>query len=57
MEKFEKIIKTPINTESKNKKTLENIFDLETRLFPCLVEMRFKGVRVDEEKAKTLAKT
>ena len=52
--KFEKIIKTPVNTKSKNKKTLENIFDLETRLFPCLVEMRFKGVRVDEEKAKLL---
>ena len=52
--KFEKIIKTPVNTKSKKKKTLENIFDLETRLFPCLVEMRFKGVRVDEEKAKLL---
>jgi DNA polymerase I-like protein with 3'-5' exonuclease and polymerase domains len=52
--KFEKIIKTPVDTKSKNKKTLENIFNLETRLFPCLVEMRFKGVRVDEEKAKLL---
>ena len=52
--KFEKIIKTPVDTKSKNKKTLENIFYLETRLFPCLVEMRFKGVRVDEEKAKLL---
>jgi DNA polymerase-1 len=55
--KFEKIIKTPVNTESKNKKTLENIFDIETRLFPCLVEMRFLGVRVDEEKAKTFGDT
>jgi DNA polymerase I-like protein with 3'-5' exonuclease and polymerase domains len=55
--KFEKIIKTPINTESKSKKTLENIFDIETRLFPCLVEMRFLGVRVDEEKAKTFGDT
>jgi DNA polymerase I-like protein with 3'-5' exonuclease and polymerase domains len=53
---FKKIIKKPINTESKNNKSLENIFDLETRLFPCLVEMRFKGVRVDEEKTKTLGK-
>ena len=52
--KFEKIIKTPVNTKSKNKKTLENIFNLETRLFPCLVDMRFKGVRVDEQKAKLL---
>jgi DNA polymerase I-like protein with 3'-5' exonuclease and polymerase domains len=54
--KFEKIIKTPIKTESKSKKTLENIFNLETRLFPCLVDMRFKGVRIDEKKAKTLGK-
>ena len=30
---------------------LEDIFDLETELFPCLVDMRFKGVRVDVEKA------
>jgi DNA polymerase I-like protein with 3'-5' exonuclease and polymerase domains len=52
--KFEKIIKTPIETESKSKKTLQNIFELETKLFPCLVDMRFKGVRVDEEAAKTL---
>jgi len=52
--KFKKIIDTPIITESKSKKTLKNIFDLETRLFPCLVEMRFKGVRVDEKAAKKL---
>ena len=55
--KFEKIIKSPVNTESKKKKTLENIFDIETRLFPCLVEMRFLGVKVDEEKAKTFGDT
>jgi DNA polymerase I-like protein with 3'-5' exonuclease and polymerase domains len=54
--KFEKIIKTPVKTESKSKKTLENIFNLETRLFPCLVDMRFKGVRIDEKKAETLGK-
>ena len=52
--KFKKIINTPIITDSKSKKTLQNIFDLETRLFPCLVEMRFRGVRVDEEAAKKL---
>ena len=34
---FEKIIKTPIETESKNKKTLESILNLETNLFPCLL--------------------
>jgi len=53
---FEKIIKTPIETESKGKKTLESIFNLETSLFPCLVDMRFTGVRIDEKKAKTLGK-
>ena len=30
---------------------LQEIFDLETDLFPCLVDMRFLGVRVDVEKA------
>ena len=34
------------------KKTLQKIFQLETDLFPCLVDMKFKGVRVDVEKAK-----
>ena len=53
---FEKIIKTPIETESKNKKTLESIFNLETSLFPCLVDMRFTGVRINEKRAKTLRK-
>ena len=36
------------------KQNLQNVFDLETNLFPCLVEMRFKGVRVDVEQAHTL---
>ena len=35
---------------------LEAIFDLETDLFPCLVDMRFKGVRVDVERAQALKK-
>ena len=35
---------------------LESIFDLETDLFPCLVDMRFKGVRVDVEGAQGLKK-
>ena len=30
---------------------LEDVFDLETELFPCLVDMKFKGVRVDIDKA------
>ena len=53
---FKKEIKKPINTGTKNVKTLENIFNLETRLFPCLVEMRFKGVRIDEERTKTFGR-
>ena len=33
-----------------------NIFDLETSLTPCLIDMRFKGVRVDIEEAEKLKK-
>jgi DNA polymerase I-like protein with 3'-5' exonuclease and polymerase domains len=33
---------------------IESIFNLETDLFPCLVDMRFKGVRVDTERAHKL---
>jgi DNA polymerase I-like protein with 3'-5' exonuclease and polymerase domains len=36
------------------KQSLQNIFDIETQLFPCLTDMKFKGVRVDVEKAKLL---
>src|SRR5210317_1531826 len=35
---------------------IESIFQLETDLFPCLVDMRFKGVRVDAERALSLKK-
>ena len=35
-------------------KDLQNIFNLETDLFPCLVDMRFLGVRVDAQRAHTL---
>jgi len=35
---------------------LWTIFETETRLFPCLVDMRFKGVRVDVEKADKIKK-
>ena len=35
---------------------LIDIFTLETQLFPCLIEMRFKGVRVDLEKAHKIKK-
>ena len=33
---------------------LTSIFDLETKLFPCLVEMRFRGVPVDLDKAEKI---
>ena len=33
---------------------IEDIFNLETELFPCLVDMRFLGVRVDLEAAHKL---
>ena len=33
---------------------LMDVFKLETKLFPCLIEMRFKGVRVDLEKAQKI---
>jgi len=36
------------------KQNLTNIFDLETQLFPCLIDMKFKGVRVDIERAHKL---
>ena len=34
-----------------SKQDLWDIYNLETNLFPCLVDMKFKGVRVDVEKA------
>ena len=36
---------------------VEDIFKLETELFPCLVDMRFLGVRVDVEAANQLKQT
>ena len=38
------------------KQKLENVFNLETNLFPCLIDMKFKGVRVDVEEAHKLKK-
>ncbi len=35
---------------------LWSVFELELDLFPCLVDMRFKGVRVDLEKASNIKK-
>ena len=35
---------------------IESVFNLETDLFPCLVDMRFLGVKVDVKKAHELKK-
>jgi DNA polymerase I-like protein with 3'-5' exonuclease and polymerase domains len=40
-----------------SKQDLWDVFNLETNLFPCLVDMKFKGVRVDLNRAETLKKT
>ena len=37
--------------EDGEQKTCRKIFELETKLFLCLVDMKFKGVRIDVEKA------
>ena len=39
------------------KQNLTEVFDLETQLFPCLIDMKFKGVRVNSEGAHELKKT
>jgi len=44
-----KVMQKEITTQDIN-----SIFNLETDLFPCLVDMRFKGVRVDIESAHKL---
>jgi len=36
------------------KQNLQNVFDLETQLFPCLIDMKFKGVRIDTDQAHKL---
>ena len=38
------------------KQELTSIFDLETRLLPCLIDMKWNGVRVDLEKADSIKK-
>jgi DNA polymerase I-like protein with 3'-5' exonuclease and polymerase domains len=37
--------------EDGEQKTCRKIFELETKLFPCLVDMKFKGVKIDVQKA------
>ena len=40
-----------------SKQDLWDVFNLETNLFPCLVDMKFKGVRVDVVKAEETKKS
>ena len=44
-----------LNIELHNEELMD-VFNLETKLFPCLIDMRFKGVRVDLEHAENLKK-
>tara|TARA_R100001163_G_C5063944_1_gene201368 strand:+ start:1151 stop:3163 length:2013 start_codon:yes stop_codon:yes gene_type:complete len=37
-------------------KSPRKIFNLETKLFPCLVDMKFKGVKIDVQKAERFGK-
>tara|TARA_R110002020_G_scaffold202725_1_gene405864 strand:- start:364 stop:2430 length:2067 start_codon:yes stop_codon:yes gene_type:complete len=50
---LDKVLHTKKNGEQK---TCRNIFELETRLFPCLVDMKFKGVRIDTQKLEAFGK-
>jgi DNA polymerase I-like protein with 3'-5' exonuclease and polymerase domains len=55
---FNKKLDKTLYTKVENNKvyTCRNIFELETRLFPCLVDMKFKGVRIDTQKLEHLGK-
>jgi|TARA_E500000305_G_scaffold8243_1_gene5860 DNA polymerase I-like protein with 3'-5' exonuclease and polymerase domains len=44
------------NPETNDEKTCRKIFELETKLFPCLVDMKFKGVKIDVQKATNFGK-
>ena len=57
-ELFEKKLDKVLYTDPKTKKekTCRKIFELETKLFPCLVDMKFKGVKIDIQKAKAFGK-
>jgi len=51
---YTKKIKDKNGKVQEEKKTCRKIFELETRLFPCLVEMKEKGVRIDTQKLESL---
>ena len=53
--KLDEVLYTKDNEDgSKELKSCRKIFELETKLFPCLVDMRFKGVRFDLEKSQNI---
>ena len=53
--KFDKKLDEVLYTnEKKESKTCRKIFELETELFLCLVDMKFKGVRIDVLKLRSL---
>ena len=55
--KLDEVLYTRVNEDgSKEDKTCRQIFELETKLFPCLVDMKFKGVKIDVEKATAFGK-
>ena len=55
---LDEVLYTKYNEEGNlvEEKTCRKIFELETKLFPCLVDMKFKGVKIDVEKAKIFGK-
>jgi DNA polymerase I-like protein with 3'-5' exonuclease and polymerase domains len=55
IKKLDEILYT--NSETNENKNCRNIFELETKLFPCLVDMKFKGVRIDAQKARVFGKS
>ena len=55
--KLDEVLYTRVNEDgSKEEKTCRQIFELETKLFPCLVDMKFKGVKIDVKKATAFGK-
>ena len=55
--KLDEVLYTKVDDDgNKEEKTSRKIFELETKLFPCLVDMKFKGVKIDVQKAKDLGK-
>jgi len=56
--KLDEVLYTKYDEEGNpvEEKTCRKIFQLETKLFPCLVDMKFRGVKIDVQKAKTFGK-